>query len=148
MTNHANILIVGSTQFHTTVKVLLNKTISIEYINSFESAQIRLHRNNFDVLLVDGEWNNHDNIVALSKLSYAMGKPIIVIYNNWFKYLRFSFWYKFSRWTNNHKLTSQLITPTQNFDIVYNSISKFIDPNLFHKTLIINEIAKEFKCLI
>lgn len=107
-----NLLIIGNNDWCVTLANRLlaeqHQNYNIQYIYTYRQAIKRLRHNSYDILLLQEDYFNY-NSIELSKLSYAMSRPSIILCNSLFKILIYQIWKRTSEWTNKFSISKKLI---------------------------------------
>ena len=78
-----NILIIGNQDWYNTIQPILaelTEKYTTEYINDIDAANKRLWHNSYDILLLEEKFSR-ENTINLTKMSYAMSRPSIILCN-------------------------------------------------------------------
>jgi hypothetical protein len=108
-------------------------------LNSFgeiNEANERLWHNSYDILLLEENFSK-ENTIELSKMSYAMSRPSIILCNN-YKFIWYQFWKYLSSFTNKFTTSKKLIYFITN----NNLIPEFI-PQISEKHNLFNKVTSE-----
>lgn len=93
----------------------LTEQYTVEYINDITIANKRLWHNSYDILLLEEQFSK-DHTLKLSKMSYAMSRPSIILCNNAVKLYMYKLWKHLSNWTNRFITSKKLIFFIRNND--------------------------------
>lgn len=112
---------------------------TIEYINDIDVANKRLWHNSYDILLLDEKFSKKYTI-DLSKMSFAMSRPSIVLCRNFFTLLSYKLWKALSKFTHRFTTSKQLIffIDNNNKDLILRLIK-----TLSHKSQLFYLVTKE-----
>lgn len=116
----------------------LDEQYTIEYINDIEAANQRLWHNSYDILLLEEKFSD-EYTIQLSKMSYAMSRPSIILCDNKLKLFMYKLWKKLSNFTNTFITSKKLIFFMSQKDT---RITEFIS-NLAHHHQFFDTITKE-----
>lgn len=108
--DHINLLVIGNNPWYNDfIKVLsgLDEKYTIEYIGNIHEANQRLWHNSYDILLLEEEFSK-EYTIQLSKMSYAMSRPSIILCKQP-KLFFYNIWKKISNFTNTFITSKQLI---------------------------------------
>ena len=99
-----NVLIVGRESLYRRIlfKISHKSNYIFELINTKDEAIQRLQHNNYDILIMQSNGIKGIKPIDLLKMSYAMGKPSIILYNNFFDYLYNKFCFGISTFYRNN----------------------------------------------
>lgn len=86
----------------------LNEHYTIEYISDINTAKQRLWHNSYDILLLEEDFSK-TNTIELTKMSYAMSRPSIIICKNKFKLFFYFIWKHFGDFTSRFITSKKLI---------------------------------------
>jgi hypothetical protein len=109
--HHINLLVIGNKDWYESLLTILcglDEVYTVEFISDIYEANARLWHNSYDILLLEEEFSKKYTI-QLSKMSYAMSRPSIILCKNIFKILLYKFWKKFSKFTNKFVTSRQMI---------------------------------------
>lgn len=141
-----NLLIIGNNLWCINLVNNLNNNdlYNIQYIYTYKDAIKRLRHNSYDILLLQQEYFNYSSI-QLSKLSYAMSRPSIILCSSFFKLIIYQVWKNTSQWTNKYSISKQLIHFKK---INYKTLCTYIQKIANHKDYIkeiTNQINKNIQ---
>lgn len=137
-----NLLIIGNNIWCIDLvnRLKLQEKYNIQYIYNYRAAIKRLRHNSYDVLLLQQQYFNY-NSVELSKLSYAMSRPSIILCKSYFKMFIYWIWKHTSQWANKHTIAKEII----HFKYLnYKSLDNYIEKILYQHDLI-DDITKQIK---
>lgn len=106
-----NLLIIGNKEWYevfSSVLHNLDNDYTIEYISDINVAKQRLWRNSYDILLLEENFSK-ENTIDLTKMSYAMSRPSIIICDNKIKLWLYWIWKHFSDFTSKFITAKKLI---------------------------------------
>jgi hypothetical protein len=86
----------------------LDEQYTIEYIDDINAANKRLWHNSYDILLLEEKFSN-EYTIKLSKMSYAMSRPSIILCENTLKLFMYKVWKRLSKFTNTFITSKKLI---------------------------------------
>lgn len=115
---HINLLVIGNKEWYNSLLTILhnlNEIYTVEYISDIRQANARLWHNSYDILLLEEKFSEAYTI-DLSKMSYAMSRPSIILCNNLFKVFCYKLWKKFSIFTNKFTTAQKMIFFAKNND--------------------------------
>lgn len=109
---HINILIIGHrewyNEFMPTLRSNLSMQYSIEFIDDIDHATQRLWHNSYDILLMEEKFSR-EYTINLSKMSYAMSRPSIILCDNALTLYTYKLWKCISKFTNKFITSKKLI---------------------------------------
>lgn len=106
-----HVLVVGSAEWYKEFSgryEQLSDTYEFEFISDVSSAKGRLEHNSYDVLIIDSDFIKEHSI-QLSKMAYAMSRPVIIVCNSLIKYICQLLWKRYSYWTNRFTISKSMI---------------------------------------
>ena len=106
-----NLLLIGNKKWYKEFIPFLtdlDSNYTIEYISNIELANARLWHNSYDILVLEESFSKKHTI-ELSKMSYAMSRPTIIICNNSLKLFLYFIWKHFSDFTSRFITSKKLI---------------------------------------
>ena len=109
--HHINLLIIGNKDWYESLLDILcdlDEVYTIEFISDIYEANARLWHNSYDILLLEEDFSKKYTI-QLSKMSYAMSRPSIILCKNIFKIFFYKLWKTFSKFTNKFLTSRQMI---------------------------------------
>lgn len=144
---HINLLVIGNKEWYNSLLTILcglNEIYTVEYISDIRKANARLWHNSYDILLLEEKFSEAYTI-DLSKMSYAMSRPSIILCDNIFKIICYKFWKKFSIFTNKFITSQKMILFAKNNDkTLLNTISDLAHHHQYFD-IITNEIDKNIQ---
>lgn len=125
-----NLLIIGNNLWCINLVNNLNNNqlYNIQYIYTYKDAIKRLRHNSYDILLLQQDYFNYSSI-ELSKLSYAMSRPSIILCSSIFKLIIYQLWKYTSQWTNTFTISKELIHFKK---LNYKYLDKYIQKIVIH----------------